>query len=228
MKRIAKSIILTAVVLLVTPNLNFGQEKQAEKKIKIVVTDNKGERTVVDTVIIGDSQIKTISAKDGKVIYIGSSAEAKIHASDGEKEHVYITISTDDNKNVVISKSDSAKWTATQGGKGQVYTIVGPTGSQKNIVMSTDDIDIKDGKKVIIMSDEAMTVDGEKVIRVHTSTKLKDDDSNSARIVVSRDGVVITIEGEDEAKVKAILDIIDNELNKKKVEPVGKTETKKK
>jgi len=227
MKRITKSIILAAGVLLVAPNLTFGQEKQTEKKVKIVLTDNKGEKTVLDTVIIGDSQIKTISAKDGKVIYIGSSADAAIHTSGGEKSQVYITISTDDNKNVVISKADSATWTTTQGGKGQIYSIVSPSGSQKNVIMSTVDVDTKDGKKVIIMSGDAI-VEGEKVIIGHASTGLKDVNANYSKIVVSRDGVVITIEGEDEAKVKAIIDIIDNELKKKREEPAGKTETKKK
>ena len=212
MKRIIKNLLLILMVGSVPISVAFGQEKKTEQKVKIVVADKSGTKTVIDTTFTASSKPDSIILKNGEVIYLAHPEKGlTISKSAKGPEKVTITV-TDDNEGekkneerVIIMSGDDTRWTAASTGEGKKVIIV------------------KDGK--VIKSDEGETFD----IRVDKDNLESNDDVT--KYVIAKDGMVISVEGKDEAKVKELIKVIEGKLDVKaeggEKKEVVKTETKK-
>ncbi len=180
MKRISKNLLLALIILSVPFAMASGQdkEKKSERKIKIVVDEGSGEKTVLDTVIIGTSMVKTIELKDGKIIYIGKPETGYKFKTDGGKVIVSVKVDEDgetqeeENIYIVSATDNHTEWVSDDG------KVV-----KKSIIMK------KDGNKsfnIIMESD--------------------DDDSDETKYIIAKDGVVVTVESDDEEKAKEIIE----------------------
>lgn len=173
MERIIKNLLLVSIILFVPLAMASGQEEEklSERKIKIVVDEGSGAKTVLDTVITGKSVFKTIELKDGKVIYIGKPETE--YKTDGEKVIVSVKVDedgeTEEEKSIYIvsSGNDQLEWVSEDG------KIV-----KKSIIMESDD-------------DE-------------------DYDTDMIKYIIAKDGVVVTVESDDEEKAKEIIELIEN------------------
>jgi hypothetical protein len=256
MKRIIKNLLLILMVGSVPVSMAFSQEKKTEQKVKIVVVDKSGTKTVIDTTFTAGSKPDSIILKNGEVIYL-THPEKGLTISKSAKgpEKVTITV-TDDNEgekkneeHVIIMSGDDGKWTAaststastsaasTGEGKKQVYVYTNTEGDKslkKIIITSDDDDDLNfEGEKVIIVKDgKVIKSDGGETFDIRIDKK--DDiesDSDVTKYVVAKNGLVITVEGKDEAKVKEIMKVIEGKLDVKaeggEKKEVVKTETKK-
>lgn len=189
MKRIIKNLLLVSVILFVPLAMASGQEeeKKSERKIKIVVDDGSGTKTVLDTVLTGSSMFKTIELKDGKVIYIGKPETGYKYKTDGEKVIVSVKVDEDgetkEEKSIYIMSAadDQLEWVSEDG-----KTV------KKSIISK------KDGDKslsIIMESDDD-----------------EDYDTDVTKYIIAKDGVVVTVESDDEEKAKEIIEEIENKL----------------
>jgi hypothetical protein len=189
--------------LLMLPDIS-GQEIKTEKKIKIIIADDSGEKVVIDTLLSGDSDIETIKLDDGKMIYI--TGEGKNHEKAGSK-HVTVMVKSDDETGEKI-KDNQEESTVT-------------------VFSSSDNAE---GNKVIVVKKKSEEdLHTEKNIDVFVTS---DDDESSidkSRFVVAKDGMVVTVEGEDEEKAKELMKVIEEHLgiNKKEEGKQAKTDSKK-
>lgn len=216
MKRITRNLFLILMACSIPLSMASGQEKKNEKKIKIIVDEGSGAKTVLDTVITGTSHPEIIKLKDGNVIFIGEPEAGLKHVSDGKK--VIVSIEADENGNkhleedVFVMSADSANWTiSSAGSKGHVYIYSNDKGTG-------DKMYEWEGKKVIIVKDG-------KVIEKHGEC------ADAAKYVIAKDGVVVTVESDDEAKANEIIKMVESKLGVKSGDEaekeIVKTETKK-
>lgn len=202
MKRIM--IFLSAAIaisLLQIPVLR-GQDVKTEKKIKIIINDKDGDKVVIDTIVTGENSVKTITMDGGKMIFI-SDGDSHMH---GGEKHVTVTVTDDET-----------------GEKGTEQHVSGDVA-----VWTTNDDG--DGEKVIVVK-KAYGYDSHSEKNIHVSVNSDGNDSSieKTRYVVAKDGIVVTVEGEDEEKSKELMKIIEEHLgvNKKDEVKQDKTESKK-
>lgn len=187
MERIIKNLLLLSVILFVPLAMASGQEEEklSERKIKIVVDEGSGAKTILDTVITGKSVFKTIELKNGKVIYIGKPETGYKFKTDGEKVIVSVKVDedgeTEEEKSIYIISSgdDQLEWVSEDG------KIV-----KKSIISK------KDGDKslsIIMESDDE-----------------EDYNTDVIKYIIVKDGVVVTVESDDEEKAKEIIELIEN------------------
>jgi hypothetical protein len=200
MKRITGNLFLILMACSIPISMASGQEKKNEKKIKVIVDEGSGAKTVLDTVITGTSHPKVIKLKDGNMIFIGEPETDLLHVSDGKK--VFVSIEADENgikhleEDVFVMSSDSANWTVSSAGEnGHVYVYSHNKGTG-------DKMDEWEGEKVIIIKDG-------KVTEKHAES------ADAAKYVIAKDGVVVTVESDDEAQAKEIIKVIESKLGVK-------------
>lgn len=214
MKRIIKNLLLILMIGSIPLTMAFGQEKKTEQKIKIVIVDKSGTKTVIDTTFTAGSKPDSIILKSGEVIYLAHPEKGlTISKSKSGAGKVMVTVTALDEgdkkkeERVMIMSGDGATWTTASTGEGEKVIIV------------------KDGKSgKVIKSEGGETFD----ILIDKDI---DTDADVTKYVVAKDGMVITVEGNDEAKVKEIMKLIESKLDVKaeggEKKEVVKTETKK-
>jgi hypothetical protein len=192
---------------LVTVSLSFGQDKKSEQKIKVVVDDGSGSKTVLDTVITGNMPGK-LELKDGKIIILGDPGKGLSHIDTFEgKGKVYVTVTSDNEDDGKKSKE------------------------QKIIIASAGDADAvwekEDGGKIVIVSDgNIATTKGSSYFTV-TMDSDKDRNTDVTKYVVAKDGIVVTVEGEDEEKAREIIEEVQKKLGVEKESEKVKDNSKK-
>lgn len=224
MKRILKQFLFILLAVCIPLPLMYAQTKKNEEKIKIVVADKDGERTVLDTTILGALKTDTIVLKNGKVVYLTKPDEAVVHLKSGDgKGTVYVTTKIDDKEGkkteekVIVIGGDGGNWTSVSSagearhiyayanaddeGDGTVKHIIVKTGKGNNMVWEEND-----GKTFHI------SVDSDKV----------DTESDKTKFIIAKDGVVVTVESDDEEKAKEIMDLIESKLDAKTDKPAKK------
>jgi hypothetical protein len=232
MKKIYKSSLLLLLMCSIA-SLSFGQEKKTEQKVKVVIDDGTGQKTIIDTTFTGGTTPESITLKNGKMIFIGESGEDMEIGEPGKgAKQVFVTVKTDDNgdkseeKKIIIMSSDSVNLTAEPGDKGKrmyVYSNSpgkeGKSGTQVIVTgKGTSETQWKDinGDKVIIISDGDKKKDNEKSYTIHYSKKDSDKDTEmNSKYVIAKDGVVVTVESNDEAKAKKLIRKIEKRLDGK-------------
>jgi hypothetical protein len=191
MKRI-KTIITASILAFLMPfAIISGQDKKSEQRIKIVVAEDGGSKVILDTLITGKPLSDSIVLKDGRKIKIENADNDLAPGTHGSKKYI-----------VTASASDGKE-----------------TGKKINkeitIISSDSDMDHEN--------------DNEKCRHTNCTTPAKtgsysytiksdepDSGSESAKYVINRDGMVITVEGSDYARVKETIKDIENTLDKKK------------
>jgi Ethanolamine utilization protein EutJ (predicted chaperonin) len=198
MERI-KIVLVTLIMSLLALPLVSGQDQKSEKRIKIVVANESGTIEEIDTVFTDNAVPDSIKLTDGKVIFIGPGGNGRSLIARSGKGH-FVIVSPDDEdirKEIIISSSDSLKWS------------VKPGEEEEGIIIYSDD-------RVIRGS-------GEKTIDVIVTNDDNDGDTEKSRFVIAKDGIVVSVEGNDEAKVKKIVDVIEKKLDINEEDTEGKT-----
>jgi hypothetical protein len=200
MKRNIRTIFLLLLAATIPLVMASGQDKKEEKKIKIVVDEGSGSKTILDTIIIGTDSPEKIELKDGTIVFIGSPDMDLSKVSDGKK--VIVSVETDGEgekqieKSVYITSADSPTWTVSSAGeKGHVY---------------------------VIRSDKNSGGNGEKHITIVSSGdktgEWMSNNTDATKYVVAKDGVVVTVESNDEDKAKELVKLIQDNLGVKSEE----------
>jgi hypothetical protein len=199
-------ITLASLFLFTMPfSVIKAQEKKSEQKIRIITNDGSGEKVVIDTVFSGESP-ESLKLKDGSTVYIkhGSEDEDLIHA-DGA-HHIFVTSSSDGKDGNKTSEITIIQSDSISAGKGDVifYSSAGSGDSKGDVHYKVVSKNTKNEQG----SDKFMSVD--KV----------DSSSDKSRYIIAKDGMVITIEGSDEAKTKALAKEIEEMAGVKSEEEV--------
>jgi hypothetical protein len=225
-------------------SMAFGQEKKSEQKIKVVTNDGSGNITILDTTITDGTMPGTIKLKNGKVIYLTEPDNRMTHITPGEgTERVFVSVSSDgdgvkkEEKKVIIMSGDSIEWTAMSPDKGQhvyVYSNKEKTDGKpvSHIMISSAETGKTEwtGDNVVIVKDGKVIKDsGEKTFDIRVDSDENDSNTDASKYVIAKDGMVITVEGNDEAKAKEIIKLIEDKLDIKseggEKKGVVKTET---
>jgi hypothetical protein len=166
MKRSYKHFILLFFILAIPLSATIGQDKKNERKVKVVIDEGSGTRTIIDTVMTADEIPKTITTATGSYYTLIGSPE-----SDEEADNITITVTTDDDGNkirkekiIVIGGDKKGTWTAAAPKKG-IY-------------------------RVYIDSDEKVS------------------DSEASKYIIARNGVVVTVESDNEEKARELVEDI--------------------
>ncbi|MCU0363134.1 MAG: hypothetical protein MUE32_07240 [Bacteroidales bacterium] len=183
MKRTFATSIILAIALIITSGLASGQEKKTEKKVKVIVSDSGGEKVLIDTVFIGKDLKDSIVMKDANVVIIGDDAAAV----PGAKGKIYVYTSTGKDLNHSSDESGTISWVSAEG-DGQV-------------------------KKIIIAGDEVISTGDNMNKTVYIRHAGKDENSEKASYVITRDGLKISVEGNDYEKVKQLVKEIEAKLD---------------
>lgn len=232
MKRIIP--ILTVLYLfcfLIIPPVQ-AQEKEIEKKIRIVTVDENGKKVVIDTVLTGDIDLEDLDLPEG--IIIQKKGDHSIIVSDEDTKSIYVTIDKEgdisadkDIHNVVIytiAEGDTIKKEArAYAGKHENIAWVS-TGDSEDIQIIEGQLFIrkgdKDSKAIIISVDES----GKEKVKSIGISKGHLDEGEKEIIIRSAEGeeifkikgdVVIRIEG-DKIKVEKEEKIVKEKKEVKK------------
>ena len=175
-----------------------GQDKKSEQKIKIVVDDGSGTKVVVDTVFNDNPKPDSIKLKDGTVIFLKHNGEETDLEHHTGKDQFVVTYSVNSNPD---------------GKEVKEVTIV-----------SSDSLRLKkagNSHDAIIYSYSNEGRAGEKY---RVITRDSDGSADKSRYVIAKDGIVVTVEGTDEIKTKALVKEIESQLGVKS-EGTDKKET---
>jgi hypothetical protein len=107
-----------------------------------------------------------------------------------------------------------------ESGNGEIYVTVASSEGNSGGV-----------KYIYINEDKENVTGGEKSIDVKVTTDEKGNNVEKTKYVIAKDGIVVTVEGDDEAKVKEIIKSVESKLGVNQVDKdskgVVKEETKK-
>ena len=186
-----KSIITTSFLIFLIPfAFAAGQEKKSEQRIKIVIEEDGGPEVILDTLITGKPLSDSIVLKDGKTLYLIQEGSDNAPCTPGSKKYI-----------VTASASD---------GGDQTKQI------NKEITIISSDSDISDEKGCAKIMQ--LNCGSSKTGEIYTYTIRSDNnDSNSERTkyVIARDGIEITVEGSDYARVKEYIKDIEKMMDTK-------------
>lgn len=197
MKRTIRSLFLVLLAFTITASVAMGQDKKEEKKVKIIIDEGSGSRTILDTIIIGTNSPEKIEIKDGTIVFIGKPDMDIKDLPEGKR--VIVSVETDGEgekqieKSVYVTSGDSPVWTVSSAGeKGHVY-----------VIRSDKSTGGKSEKTIVISSS------GDK------TAEWTDKDSDATKYVVAKDGIVVTVESDDEEKAQEIIKLIQDKLEVK-------------
>ncbi len=243
MKIDIKNILLILFALSMPLSASIGQDKKGEKKIKVRVDDGSGLKTVIDTTFTNGPLPDSLILKDGKVIYFAGSGKEVMTGISPEKVFVTITSTDNDEENkeeTIIVTSDDKKGTSKseKDPTKHVYAYSSSRSSGEKpethtIVVRDNDQDISAGAdKVIIIKDGKVIKDlDNKDLDVLENLEENNNETEMTKYVIAKDGVVVTVESNDEVKAKDLIKEIENKLGVNKdnsdTKEITKTETRK-
>lgn len=220
MKRIIRLISYTIILAFISLSFASGQEGKSEHKIKVLIADGSGTNVVLDTLIRGQILNDSVTLRNGKVIFIGTDSDFDI-SNDGDKEkNVFVTVSANGKsndemvKNITVITSDSLKWTARA------------DNNSENVIVWSGNSDADSDGKVIVINDKVISKSNSGSYSYSVNTNKKDMDSETTKYVISKDGMRITIEGDDYNKVKELSKQIQENFNSSSNKKEKKTEVK--
>ena len=195
-----KSVFGLLVILLFTSLSVSGQDNKEKQHIKVIISDKGGEKVVIDTSFAKIASVDSIKLKDGQMVYIArDDGFVTAHATSGEPGKVFIV------------KSDG---THSSSGETGVMTWVASDGNSE-------------GKSIVYISKgESQLKDGEVKYNIEVKTDDSGNKSEKTSYVVAKDGMVVTIEGGDEARVKELASVIEAKLGVSKDTKKGTQEVK--
>jgi hypothetical protein len=225
MKYLIKIILSLLVTFILLNTESSAQDKKSEQKIKIVVADGSGSKVVIDTLIKDGSTVDSVRLKDGKVIFFHNSGnEANIKHVGGSGD-VFVTMSDDGKKikkevrTITIVSSDSADLKESfKGDNVFVYNSSGKAGANYHYkVIRGDSLgEGKNSKEIIYINKSKVPKKGMgKNIDVTVTSDDKAAFGEKTTYVIAKDGMVVTVEGNDNAKTKELVKEIKKEMKVK-------------
>jgi hypothetical protein len=204
MKMNLKILLLLLLAIAVPFTIASGQENKNEKKIKIVIDDGSGEKTVLDTTITDGTIPGTITTKDGKIIIID---EPVSHPEQGKGEkmmHVTVTDNTggknEETEKIIIMSGDGETWTTSA------------TGDKEGTLTNE-----ADGKVYVITKTKSVENDSDgKKVKIITESGDKETETGATKYIIAKDGIVVTVESDNAAKAKELIKEIENKLGVEK------------
>ena len=228
MKRTFIIISVVLFICIIPLSTIAGQEKKSEQKIKIVVADDSGTKVILDTLIKNSQKTDSIRLKDGNVFYIYRSGDNSALIPHEGAQHFYVSVSNDEKdtekevREITIVCSDSAvSKDAESHKKMYVYSDSKKpgvnTGVKYKVITKTSVDEGGKEEKIIYIDDSG---DSEKRTEKTFNYAVKDDLDESSvektRYIIAKDGLVVTVEGSDEAKTKELIRQIENNLGIRK------------
>jgi hypothetical protein len=193
MKRIRKISYSVVIILLIPFSMVIGQNKKSEQKIRIVVDDGSGTKVVVDTVYHNTPLPDSINLKDGTVVYLkhkGENMEQKHHRGNG---HICVNDSSESNCCSHMERNCKK------------YRVISKNSGE-------------DGEKehtVIVYKDKSPEKRIEKSVNISVSENGEESADGKSSYIIAKDGIVVTVEGSDEARMKDLVKDIQDRLNVK-------------
>jgi hypothetical protein len=224
MKTTFKSLIIFLLACTVPVSVIAGQQKKSEQKVKVVVSDGKDTRVIVDTVMTVSTMKDTILTRDGNIFVIRTPEEDfSIDQAKGEKQYT-VTVTSDDKKDgkqmktITVVSGDSA--IITKGFHSDGVTVISKSNEgegKENVyykVIKSNPHE-KTGKGTVYYYKEG---DSGKMGDERFDVFVEDNDVASmddaaVRYVIAKHGVVVTVEGKDEEKAKEIFDTVRKKLD---------------
>ncbi len=217
-------------------SLASGQGKKNEEKIKIVIADKSGTNVVIDTTFTCGNKLDSIKLKDGTIVYIGK------HPGDeplkGSKK-IYIKSPDAANskkviREVTVISSDSDKLATLDEKTGEnvfVYSHSGDksTGLDKSYKVITHvgkDGGKSDIKYIYVNDDKEAGQNSNEKFDILINEDEFDHDTDNTKHVIAKNGIVVTIEGSDEAKINELVKQIEKNLDIDREKPSVKPAVK--
>jgi hypothetical protein len=237
MKRTGTIAFIAVLAILFLSSEAGAQEKKEQQKIKIVVADDAGTKVVIDTMFTGNTTPDSITLKDGNVIYIkkGKCKMGNMDKTDCKEKNIYLTVSDDEKgdkkikKEITVIAGDSAYSVNKVEGRKVIVMSDGKGNGETsyNVTVSTDDKGNSKGKKNEVYYYVNADKDGHKGNSEKFNIEVSSDEPGIMEIekssyVIAKDGIVVTIEGGNEEKVKELAAIIESKLGVKKNSKTGK------
>jgi hypothetical protein len=242
MKRIIKIAFITLIICSIPILTIAGQDKSDMKHIKVVVVDKSGNKTELDTLLKECPIADSIKLKNGDIIYLrkhGTMAEITTGA-EGHDCDMFVTVNSDNEgkekivKKYTIVADDSTK--IIKDGEAEDIIVIkrgkhfveGKGGDV--MVWSSDKTGSKGGNVIYINEGKEDLKKDKKIFNVEVTTDDSGKEVEKTKYVLAKDGMVISIEGNDEAKVKDLVKDIESKMGVKEetaVKPVVREETKK-
>ncbi|MGC1391917.1 MAG: hypothetical protein WA816_12850 [Bacteroidales bacterium] len=191
-----------AFILMIPFSFTSAQNKKSEQKIKILVNDGSGSKVLVDTAFSDSKGPDSLILKDGTVVYLKHPDNAVGYRNHKGEEHFYVTYSSDgkehgrEYKEVTVITSDSAA------GDGNVRHYSNSSSSSN----SNSNSDNHHKKYRIVTRNSQDSGD------VFVNKSDNDSTMNRTKYVIAKDGMVVTVEGNDEARAKELVKDIENKL----------------
>jgi hypothetical protein len=226
MRKLFTPFMFTLMILMLPFSLISGQEKKTEKKIKVVIDDGSGKKVLVDTVFKDSQGPDSITIKDGTVIYLK-------HPNDrhGFRYHIGKENKEEFDEITVISSDSAIMKMSADSGKVYFYSNSeagdrnGSSEHRKYRVIKHKSGDGSDQVETIYVNKgKSSDSDGNNTFDVYVSDNDREREVDKTRIVIAKDGMVITIEGNDEAKTKEMAEEIKDKMGIKR-EATTKQET---
>jgi len=226
MKRIYYIIYASIIILLVPFPTASGQDKKSEQKVKVVVNDGSGKKIVIDTVFYNSPGPDSIKLKDGTVVYMKHPGDGRDFKHHPGKNHIVITASSDgeDNgkefKDITVIASDSLDYKVVGDSNNVVYysksdSREGRGGGKYKVITRKSDGRSENNEIIYVNKGKHNDKEIEKTIDVFVSDDEGDTETEKSRYVIAKDGMVITIEGNDDAKAKELAKEIEEKLGVK-------------
>jgi len=221
MKKNEKIILTVLLILFIAAGTAISQEKKDTKKLKVIVENKEGAKVIIDTSFAGITKGDTLFSSGSRFIFVTSKdGEATWTVKDGTDLSVLSDDSMElikegkDGKVIVIQRGE--KTGAGEGDDLMAWAIT-EKGSDGNVIFITEN-----GPEHITESGKSYSI----VVKKDE----KSISSDKTNYVIASDGVVITIEGDNDAKVREIGKLIESQIgtdkDQGKPEPVKKTEKK--
>ena len=243
MKIFLRNFLLFLSALIVPLSSAICQDIKTENKIKVVLDDGSGAKTVMDTTFTNGQLPDSVILKNGKVIYFAENMKEVKDGKSPEKILVTVTSTGGDEKNkeqtIITTYENSARNSkASSDGTKHSYSYSSSGNSDgksesQTVIVTNDDKDLTAGREKVIIIKDGKVIKDESDKDFNTLEKLEKNDENGemTKYVIEKDGVVVTVESKDEAKAEDLIKEIENKLGVNKEEnqrkEIVKTETKK-
>jgi hypothetical protein len=238
MQRILKFILSMFILGFLSVSMINAQDKKSEHKIKIIIDDGSGSKVVIDTLIKDGQKTDSLKLKNGKVIFIGHPGDEEVTVENESPEHVKVTVSSDGKeskkevKSITIISSDSVSMKDDgDGHKLLVYSDSKNPDKKSNVHYSvvSRSLGNENGeheKEVYIIEGNDPKKEKRETYTVSVSNDYRESSVEKTKYIIAKDGMVVTVESNDEAKAKELINDIKNKLGIKD-EGSDKKETKK-
>ncbi|MFN8241275.1 MAG: hypothetical protein U0X39_11090 [Bacteroidales bacterium] len=232
MKRIVKISFLFLLLCLPFALVTKAQDRKEEKHVKVVITGKDGTRVIMDTTLAQGSGSSKIRMEGDMIIVTDESGVSKL-VSRESKGNGTITVTMNSGsadgsdkeiREIYITKGDSSKLSLA-GEDGKIFIIP----DDKSVTegkgsYSWSSVSSDKGRKVYYFdSSDSRLNDGEKRFDIEVLEDETGKQVEKSHYVLAKDGMVISIEGDDEAKIQDLARTIEEKLGVKKD---GKTEIK--